>query len=103
MLLPLFIFVLPGIIAIVLYNDPQIGDMAYPSLVTGNLLPGGVKGIVIASLFAALISSLASCFNSSSTLFTMDFYRHFRSQAKERELVLIGRLATTVMVVIGLL
>jgi SSS family solute:Na+ symporter len=71
--------------------------------VTSNLLPGGIRGIVIASLLAALISSLASCFNSSSTLFTMDFYKRFRTEASEKELVLVGRLATTVLVVLGIL
>ena len=102
-ILPVFILVLPGVIAVALLNDHNIGDKAYAALVAGSLLPDGVKGIVIASLLAALISSLASCFNSSSTLFTMDFYCHFRPNASERELVLVGRLATTALVILGIL
>lgn len=102
-ILPVFILVLPGIIAVALLNDQNIGDNAFPALVAGGLLPPGIKGLVIASLLAALISSLASCFNSSSTLFTMDFYRHFRPDATERELVFVGRLATTALVVLGIL
>lgn len=102
-ILPVFILVFPGVIAYVYFENPAIGDKAYPLLVASQLLPSGVKGIVIASLLAALISSLASCFNSSSTLFTMDFYREFRPDSSEKELVLVGRLATTVMVILGIL
>lgn len=102
-ILPVFILVLPGVIAYAYFNDPAIGDKAYPALVASKLLPAGVKGIVIASLLAALISSLASCFNSSSTLFTMDFYREFRPNCTEKELVLVGRLATTGLVILGIL
>jgi SSS family solute:Na+ symporter len=102
-ILPVFILVLPGVIALAYFNDPSIGDKAYPALVASKLLPTGVKGIVIASLLAALISSLASCFNSSSTLFTMDFYREFRPNSSEKELVLVGRLATTALVILGIL
>ena len=102
-ILPVFILVLPGVIAYAYFNDPLIGDKAYPSLVASQLLPTGIKGIVIASLLAALISSLASCFNSSSTLFTMDFYREFRPKSSEKELVLVGRLATTALVILGIL
>ena len=101
-ILPVFMLVLPGMIAKALY--PNIaGDDAYPTLVTSNLLPVGIKGIVVASLLAALMSSLASCFNSSSTLFTMDFYRNFKPNASEKELVFVGRLATAVLVIFGIL
>ncbi|MDZ7295024.1 MAG: sodium:solute symporter [candidate division KSB1 bacterium] len=102
-ILPVFVLVLPGLIACGLAGDPALGDRAYPMLVAGNLLPPGLKGLVIASLLAALISSLASCFNSSSTLFTMDFYRQVRPPAGEKELVLVGRLATTALVILGIL
>ncbi len=102
-ILPVFILVLPGVIAYAYFNDPNIGDKAYPALVASNLLPSGVKGIVVASLLAALISSLASCFNSSSTLFTMDFYRNIRPGASEKELLLVGRLATVALVILGIL
>lgn len=100
-ILPVFILILPGLIAAALFGTS--GDEAYPTLVTSYLLPSGVKGIVIASLLAALMSSLSSVFNSTSTLFTMDFYKHFRPDSSEVELVLVGRLATTVMVVLGVL
>lgn len=101
-ILPVFILILPGMIALVLFPDVT-GDEAYPRLVTSHLLPVGIKGIVVAGLLAALMSSLASCFNSSSTLFTMDFYKNFRPEASEKELVLVGRLATTALVVLGIL
>ncbi len=101
-ILPVFILVLPGMIALALFPEIK-GDEAYPTLVTSHLLPIGIRGIVIASLLAALMSSLASCFNSSSTLFTMDFYKNFKPNASERELVLVGRLATTVLVILGIL
>lgn len=101
-LLPVFLLVLPGLIAVALF--PEIsGDEAYPTLVKSHLLPIGVKGVVIAGLLAAIMSSLASCFNSSSTLFTMDFYKNYRPKATERELVTVGRLATTVLVILGIL
>lgn len=101
-ILPVFILVLPGLIAAALY--PEIsGDEAYPILVNRFVLPAGLKGFIIASLLAALMSSLASCFNSTSTLFTMDFYKRFNPSASERRLVLMGRLATTLMVVTAIL
>lgn len=100
-ILPVFILVLPGLIAAALFGTT--GDEAYPTLVTSYLLPPGIKGVVIASLLAALMSSLASVFNSTSTLFTIDFYKNFRPNSSEVELVLVGRLATTVMVVLGVL
>ncbi len=100
-ILPVFILVVPGIIARALYPDIT-GDQAYPALVT-RLLPEGLKGIVVAGLLAALMSSLASCFNSSSTLFTIDVYRKWKPEVSERHLVLVGRLATAVLVVLGIL
>lgn len=101
-ILPVFILVLPGLVAAVLFPGIQ-GDEAYPTLVTSHLLPIGIKGIVIASLLAALMSSLASVFNSSSTLFTIDFFKNIKPNASENELVLVGRLATTVLVILGIL
>ena len=103
-ILPVFIFVLPGVIAAALYSDVATGraDTAYPALVT-RLLPAGLKGIVIAALLAALMSSLSSVFNSCSTLITWDVYRKLRPQASERRLVLVGRLSTGVLMVLGLL
>jgi SSS family solute:Na+ symporter len=74
---------------------------AFPLLVA-HILPVGIRGIVVAGLLAALMSSLAGVFNASSTLFTMDFYSRLRPKATQHQLVWIGRIATTVMVIIGL-
>jgi SSS family solute:Na+ symporter len=103
-ILPVFIFVLPGVMASALYTDIRAGgaDQAYPALVT-RLLPIGIKGLVVAALLAALMSSLASVFNSCSTLVTWDVYRKLNPGASERRLVTVGRLATGVLVVLGLL
>lgn len=105
-LLPVFIFLVPGMIAVALkqkglmhFDTP---DQAFPALVS-ELLPSGVKGIVIGGLFAALMSSLASLFNSSATLFTIDFYKKFRPQSSEKHLLHVGRIATVVVVVLGIL
>lgn len=95
---PIFILVLPGLIAAVLYPESR-GDDAYPALISGTLLPMGVKGFVVAGLLAAVMSSLASAFNSSSAIFTNDYYKPRNPESSERKLVLIGRLATMVTVV----
>jgi SSS family solute:Na+ symporter len=101
--LPVFIFVLPGIIAAALYQDVRAGqaDSAYPILVT-RLLPIGFKGLVLAGMLAALMSSLASAFNSVSTLLTWDVYRKWRPNATEARLVFVGRITTVVLVGVGL-
>ena len=103
-ILPVFIFVLPGIIAAALFSDVRGGaaDTAYPTLVT-RLLPAGLKGLVLAGMLAALMSSLASAFNSCSTLLTWDVYRKWRPDASEARLVAVGRLTTIVLVGLGLL
>jgi solute:Na+ symporter, SSS family len=102
-ILPVFIFVLPGIIASALYPDIRGGaaDSAYPALVT-RLLPAGFKGLVLAGMLAALMSSLASAFNSCSTLLTWDVYRKLRPSASEQRLVAVGRLTTVLLVGLGL-
>ena len=102
-ILPVFIFVLPGIIAAALYSDVRGGaaDTAYPSLVT-RLLPAGFKGLVLAGMLAALMSSLASAFNSCSTLLTWDVYRKWRPNASEQRLVTVGRGTTVILVFLGL-
>ena len=102
-ILPVFIFVLPGIIAAALYADVRGGsaDSAYPILVT-RLLPIGFKGLVLAGMLAALMSSLASAFNSCSTLLTWDVYRKLRPDASEARLVFVGRVTTVILVVLGL-
>ena len=99
-LLPVFILVLPGMAGRILYPNVEPNQM-YVTLVN-ELLPVGVKGLVVAGLLAALMSSLSSVFNSSSTLVVMDFYRKYRPQASEKQLVRAGQLATIVMVVMGL-
>ncbi|MFN2602482.1 MAG: sodium:solute symporter [Gemmatimonadaceae bacterium] len=102
-ILPVFIFVLPGIIAAALYQDVRNGqtDSAYPILVT-RLLPIGFKGLVLAGMLAALMSSLASAFNSCSTLLTWDVYRKMRPDASEARLVFVGRVTTVILVALGL-
>jgi solute:Na+ symporter, SSS family len=109
-ILPVFILVLPGLIAVALY--PQLfhavngvvtnGDIAYPALVV-NLLPTGLVGLMIAALLAALMGAMSSVFNSASTLVTLDFYKRLRPGANERQLVTFGRVATGALVVLGLL
>jgi SSS family solute:Na+ symporter len=101
--LPVFIFVLPGMVAAALFSDVRTGapDTAYPALVT-RLLPAGFKGLVLAGMLAALMSSLASAFNSCSTLLTWDVYRKLKPQASEAELVTFGRGSTILLVGLGL-
>ncbi|HEX9940317.1 MAG TPA: sodium:solute symporter, partial [Longimicrobium sp.] len=105
-ILPLFIFVIPGVVAMVLARQGrlQLGspDQALPALVA-ELLPSGLRGLVVAGLLAALMSSLSSVFNSTSTLITWDVYKKLRPDASERQLVTVGRLSTGVLVVLGLL
>ena len=105
-LLPVFIFLVPGMIAYALDQKGIIElashDAAFPTLVSA-LLPVGLKGVVVGGLLAALMSSLASLFNSSAMLFTVDFYKKFRPSSSEKHLVRVGRVATTVIVVLGIL
>jgi SSS family solute:Na+ symporter len=118
-LLPVWIFIIPGMIALALARTgkvPALGSLvdangtaipdtaqaAFPLLVQ-TVLPSGVRGLVVAGLFAALMSSLAGAFNACSTLFTMDFYQKFRPGVTQHQLVWTGRVATAVMVLIGLL
>src|SRR5450432_3638013 len=102
-ILPVFMLVLPGIIAFALYPD-QVAkpDYAYPTLVL-NLLPTGLVGLVMAALLAAVMGAMSSVFNSASTLVTLDFYKKLRPQASEGQLVNFGRIATGFMVLLGLL
>src|SRR5438270_5495053 len=110
-ILPVFILVLPGLIAVGLYHDlfqfganGQVlnGDIAYPTMIV-NLLPSGLVGLMIAALLAALMGAMSSVFNSASTLVTLDFYKKWRPNASERNLVTFGRAATGIMVLLGLL
>lgn len=97
--LPIFILVLPGLFAAVLYPNIK-GDEAYSALIAGNLLPPGVKGIVVAGLLAAIMSSLAGAFNTTAAIYTHDYYRPLHPEVSERKLVLIGRLSTIAVVVL---
>ena len=105
-LFPFFIFFIPGIISYALFKTGRLQlesyDQAFPALVKA-ILPVGIRGLVIGGLLAALMSSLAAVFNSCSTLFTMDIYKKIKPNAAEKTLVLVGRIATTVMVVLGIL
>ncbi|XP_005289243.2 sodium/mannose cotransporter SLC5A10 isoform X2 [Chrysemys picta bellii] len=116
-MLPLGVIIMPGMISRVLYPDAvscvdpdecvrvcgsEVGcsNIAYPKLVV-ELMPSGLRGLMIAVMMAALMSSLTSVFNSSSTLFTMDIWKKIRRNAKERELLLVGRTVTVVLVAIS--
>ncbi|XP_068956874.1 solute carrier family 5 member 4-like isoform X2 [Petaurus breviceps papuanus] len=117
-LLPLFVMVMPGMISRVLYPD-EIGcvvpsecekhcgisvgcaNMAYPKLVI-ELMPDGLRGLMLSAVLASLMSSLTSIFNSSSTLFTIDIYTKIRKRASERELLIVGRLFIIFMIVISI-
>jgi SSS family solute:Na+ symporter len=118
-LLPVFIFIIPGMIALALAKSGRsealavmvdatgqvradVAQGAYPMMVQ-HVLPTGIRGMVVAGLLAALMSSLAGVFNACSTLFTIDFYQKLHPAASQKQLVWVGRVATTVMVVIGLL
>jgi len=102
-ILPVFMLVLPGIIAYALYPaEVAKPDFAYPTLVL-NLLPVGLVGLVMAALLAAVMGAMSSVFNSASTLVTLDFYKKLRPEASEAQLVNFGRLATGGMVLLGLL
>ncbi len=105
-LLPIFIFVIPGVVAYALAQSGRLTldrpDEALPALV-GALLPAGVRGLVVAGLLAALMSSLSSVFNSCSTLVTWDIYKKLKPGASERRLVIVGQIVTAALVVLGLL
>ncbi|KAA8593783.1 hypothetical protein FQN60_004617 [Etheostoma spectabile] len=117
-LLPMFLMVFPGMISRVLYPDevgcvvPEVckrvcgtevgcSNIAYPKLVV-SIMPNGLRGLMLAVMLAALMSSLASIFNSSSTLFTMDIWTRIRPQATQRELLIVGRVWVLCIVVVSI-
>ncbi len=111
--LPVFLFLIPGMIGYALYTKGLLplatnadgsvrGDAVFPTMVA-TLLPAGLRGIVVAGLLSALMSSLASLFNSCATLFTVDIYGKLRPNRPDRELVKVGRIATGVVVILGIL
>jgi len=107
-LLPILIFLVPGIIAFALsIQNPEVftidkADKAFPMLVK-YLLPVGLKGLVAGGLMAALMSSLASVFNSCSTIFTIDIYQKLKPNKSDKELLNTGRIATIFIVVLGII
>ena len=105
-LMPVFLFLIPGVVALGLKMQGKLDwdnpDEAFPVLMS-NLLPSGLRGLVAAGLLAALMSSLASVFNSCSTLFTLDIYKKLRPDKPEKDLVKTGRIATFFVVGLGLL
>jgi solute:Na+ symporter, SSS family len=118
-LLPVFIFIIPGMIWLALAKSgrvPEFAAMVGPdgraiveyaqssfALLVQHVMPVGLRGLVVAGLLAALMSSLAGAFNASSTLFTIDFYQKLKPEATQHHLVWIGRVATTILVLIGLM
>ncbi|XP_062906370.1 sodium/myo-inositol cotransporter-like [Mobula hypostoma] len=113
-LLPMFIIVIPGMISRILFTDEIVcinpehcmqvcgssagcSNIAYPRLVLG-ILPAGLRGLMMAVMIAALMSDLDSIFNSASTIFTLDVYKHIRKAASSRELMVVGRLFVIFMV-----
>ena len=115
-LLPVFLFLIPGMIAFALHQKyagdggflPLLADgtpnadAAFSTLVA-KILPAGVKGLVVCGILAALMSSLASLFNSSAMLFTIDFWKRLKPETSEKSLVRIGQTATVVIVILGIL
>ena len=112
-LTPVFIFLIPGMIAFAMTQkiDPETqrplldlanNDAAFSTLVK-ELLPKGFTGIVVGGILAALMSSLASLFNSSAMLFTVDFYKRYKPEATEKHYVNVGRFATVIIVILGVL
>jgi SSS family solute:Na+ symporter len=114
-LFPVLIFIIPGMMGYALHQRGIIhiptkivngqamlnGDQVFPLLVA-NLLPVGLRGLVVAGLLAALMSSLSSLFNSCASLFTVDIFEKIRPGASERTLVTVGRIATGVVVFLGI-
>ena len=105
-LLPIFMFFIPGLIAYAMTKTGQLSyassDQVFPTLVR-ELLPSGIRGLVAGGLLAALMSSLSSVFNSCSTLFTMDIYKKLYPETGEKKLVLVGRMATAIVVLSGIM
>lgn len=112
-LFPVYLFIIPGLICYALAKSGKIPELthsfevqgsqgAFPMLVK-DLLPPGLRGLVVAGLLSALMGSLAGVFNACSTLFTVDIYEKLRPKASQQEIVHMGRIATGVMAVIALL
>ena len=104
-LLPFFIFLIPGLIAYVLHEQGKLQltdtNAAFPEMVK-QLMPVGLRGLLAGGLLAALMSSLASVYNACSTLYTIDIYKKQHPEASEKKLVRVGRIATAVIVLLGM-
>lgn len=99
---PIFLLVLPGLAAVALFPEIK-GDDAYPTLIASDILPIGIKGLVIAGFLAAIMSSLSAAFNSIAALYTIDFYKPKHPGASDRALVLVGRMTTIIVVIVVIL
>ena len=110
---PVMIFLVPGLIAAALNSQGMIdlpetdagkidGDKVFATMVA-ETLPIGLRGLVIGGLLAALMSSLSSLFNSCATLFTIDIYQKLKPEASQKHLVLVGRIATAIVVLLGIM
>ncbi|XP_062942298.1 sodium/glucose cotransporter 1 isoform X2 [Cynocephalus volans] len=117
-LLPMFLMVMTGMVSRILYTEKiacvlpsecekycgtKVGctNIAYPTLVV-ELMPNGLRGLMLSVMMASLMSSLTSIFNSASTLFTMDIYTKIRKRASEKELMIVGRLFILVLIGISI-
>ena len=114
-LLPVFMFLIPGMVAMALANG-GFGDFGIQmdianqhdtdgafAMMVKSILPAGIKGFVTIGFICALVTSLAAFFNSCATLFTEDFYKPMKKGMSEAHYVLVGRIATVVVVILGLL
>jgi SSS family solute:Na+ symporter len=99
-IIPLFIMVIPGAIALTLYPDLPTGDAVFPFLVT-NVLPVGLVGLVLAGLVSAILSSVDSALNSSSTLIVIDFIKPNHPELTENDIARYGRITTIILMVIA--
>ncbi|GAA3615303.1 sodium/solute symporter [Flavivirga amylovorans] len=107
-LLPMFIFVLPGLMVVALINTGKIDDTLLESKDTlsfliRNLLPPGLTGLMAAALLAAVMSSVSGALNSISTLFTYDLYKRFKPKTPDKKLVRIGRITAFVAMIVSVL
>jgi SSS family solute:Na+ symporter len=111
-LLPFFIFMIPGLIAFALHAQGKLVlptnpdgttdyNSSFPAMVE-QIMPFGLRGLLAGGLLAALMSSLASVYNACSTLFTMDIYKKMKPETSDKELVRVGRIATVVVVLLGM-
>jgi len=106
-LLPMFVFVLPGLLCLALVNKgmlPALSDSkeVFAHMVM-NLLPPGLRGLIVAALLAALMGTIAGALNSIATLFAFDLYKRFKPDTSDKKLVHIGRAATITAVIVAIL